>query len=160
MSRVACYRQNIQECLYPSPTIRYQLPWEQKTAWGVLFGAMLLIAISGNCIVLWIVLGECRHHHHPRHCPTGNCITSCISVYYLVSIHYIDCIGMTTDRPTDRAHAAASVTHNGSDKQASKPWLASSQAAGGQTERVLLRVSGPLARSLGDPINFMELQSQ
>lgn len=52
-------RQHIQECLYPSPTIRYQLPWEQKTAWGVLFGAMLLIAISGNCIVLWIVLGEC-----------------------------------------------------------------------------------------------------
>lgn len=52
------HRQNIQECLYPSPTIRYQLPWEQKTAWGVLFGAMLLIAILGNCIVLWIVLGE------------------------------------------------------------------------------------------------------
>lgn len=52
-------RQFMTECLYPSSTLAYELPWEQKTIWGVIFGAMLFIAITGNCIVLWIVLGEC-----------------------------------------------------------------------------------------------------
>uniref|UniRef100_A0A1B0AZD6 G-protein coupled receptors family 1 profile domain-containing protein n=1 Tax=Glossina palpalis gambiensis TaxID=67801 RepID=A0A1B0AZD6_9MUSC len=43
------------ECLFPSPTRPYELPWEQKTMWAIVFGIMLLVAITGNCIVLWIV---------------------------------------------------------------------------------------------------------
>ncbi|GAB0086194.1 tachykinin-like peptides receptor 99D [Sergentomyia squamirostris] len=53
-------RQFMTECLIPSSTLAYELPWEQKTIWGVIFGAMLLIAITGNCIVLWIVLAHRR----------------------------------------------------------------------------------------------------
>ncbi|KAI9580786.1 hypothetical protein GQX74_013287 [Glossina fuscipes] len=46
------------ECLFPSPTRPYELPWEQKTMWAIVFGIMLLVAITGNCIVLWIVTGH------------------------------------------------------------------------------------------------------
>lgn len=52
------FREFITECLFVSPTRPYELPWQQKSAWAVLFGAMLLVAITGNCIVLWIVLGK------------------------------------------------------------------------------------------------------
>ncbi|XP_037950768.1 tachykinin-like peptides receptor 86C [Teleopsis dalmanni] len=46
------------ECLFPSPTRPYELPWEQKTIWAIIFGLMLFVAIAGNCIVLWIVTGH------------------------------------------------------------------------------------------------------
>ncbi|XP_017462280.1 PREDICTED: tachykinin-like peptides receptor 86C [Rhagoletis zephyria] len=46
------------ECLFPSPTRPYELPWEQKTIWAIIFGVMLFVAIAGNCIVLWIVAGH------------------------------------------------------------------------------------------------------
>ncbi|XP_073831176.1 tachykinin-like receptor at 86C [Musca autumnalis] len=46
------------ECLFPSPTRPYELPWEQKTVWAIIFGFMLFVAIAGNCIVLWIVTGH------------------------------------------------------------------------------------------------------
>ncbi len=46
------------ECLFPSPNRRYELPWTQKAAYCVFFGAMLVVAITGNSIVLWIVLGN------------------------------------------------------------------------------------------------------
>ncbi|XP_050337582.1 tachykinin-like peptides receptor 86C [Bactrocera neohumeralis] len=46
------------ECLFPSPTRPYELPWEQKTIWAIIFGMMLFVAIAGNCIVLWIVAGH------------------------------------------------------------------------------------------------------
>uniref|UniRef100_A0A182T7W8 Uncharacterized protein n=1 Tax=Anopheles maculatus TaxID=74869 RepID=A0A182T7W8_9DIPT len=51
-------REFITECLFPTTKSPYELPWQLKTAWGVVFGAMLLVAITGNCIVLWIVLGK------------------------------------------------------------------------------------------------------
>lgn len=35
----------------------YDLSWELKLLWIFLFSAMLLVAIVGNCIVIWIVLG-------------------------------------------------------------------------------------------------------
>ncbi|CAO1429904.1 unnamed protein product [Diamesa hyperborea] len=54
------FREFITECLFVSPTRPYELPWQQKSAWAVLFGAMLLVAITGNCIVLWIVLAHRR----------------------------------------------------------------------------------------------------
>ncbi|EJY57886.1 AAEL017544-PA, partial [Aedes aegypti] len=50
-------REFITECLFPTTKSPYELPWQLKTAWGVVFGAMLLVAITGNSIVLWIVLG-------------------------------------------------------------------------------------------------------
>lgn len=46
------------ECLFPSLARTFELPWQHKTAWGIIFGAMLFVAITGNCLVLWIVLGE------------------------------------------------------------------------------------------------------
>ncbi|GLH01178.1 Tachykinin-like peptides receptor 86C [Gryllus bimaculatus] len=36
----------------------YALPWWQKLAWTLVFGAMLLVATGGNIIVMWIVLGH------------------------------------------------------------------------------------------------------
>ncbi|EDW80958.1 uncharacterized protein Dwil_GK11283 [Drosophila willistoni] len=46
------------ECLFPSPTRPYELPWEQKTIWAIVFGLMMFVAIAGNGIVLWIVTGH------------------------------------------------------------------------------------------------------
>ncbi|KAH8341826.1 hypothetical protein KR059_001037 [Drosophila kikkawai] len=46
------------ECLFPSPTRPYELPWEQKTIWAIIFGLMMFVAIAGNGIVLWIVTGH------------------------------------------------------------------------------------------------------
>ncbi|EDS29450.1 conserved hypothetical protein [Culex quinquefasciatus] len=59
-------REFITECLFPTTKSPYELPWQQKMAWGVVFGAMLLVAITGNCIVLWIVLGNSPPDAH-RH---------------------------------------------------------------------------------------------
>jgi hypothetical protein len=36
----------------------FSLPYWQKTAWVIVFSAMLLVAAPGNAIVIWIVLGE------------------------------------------------------------------------------------------------------
>lgn len=48
------------ECLKIAPITKrpYETSWEQKALWGFLFGTMLLIAIIGNCIVIWIVVGK------------------------------------------------------------------------------------------------------
>jgi hypothetical protein len=45
------------ECLFPALPRPFALPWWQKTVWSVVFGAMLLVAVGGNAIVMWIVLG-------------------------------------------------------------------------------------------------------
>lgn len=55
------FREFLADCLFSSQNRKpYELPWEQKTIWSLVFGAMLLVAISGNVIVLWIVLGKFR----------------------------------------------------------------------------------------------------
>uniref|UniRef100_A0A8D8QMD3 Tachykinin-like peptides receptor 86C n=1 Tax=Cacopsylla melanoneura TaxID=428564 RepID=A0A8D8QMD3_9HEMI len=36
------------------------LPWWQKMAWGAIFSLMLIVAIGGNIIVIWIVLAHRR----------------------------------------------------------------------------------------------------
>lgn len=51
-------RDFLTECLFPSPTRPYELPWEQKTIWAIIFGLMMFVAIAGNGIVLWIVTGK------------------------------------------------------------------------------------------------------
>lgn len=48
------------ECMKPSPKRPYEFSWEQKALWAFLFGVMLMVAIVGNCIVIWIVLGKCK----------------------------------------------------------------------------------------------------
>lgn len=48
------------ECLFLPQQKPYDLPWWQKTAWSTVFAAMLLVATTGNVIVMWIVLGECH----------------------------------------------------------------------------------------------------
>lgn len=46
------------ECMKPSSKRPYEFSWEQKALWAFLFGVMLIVAIVGNCIVIWIVLGK------------------------------------------------------------------------------------------------------
>lgn len=57
-ARAANARDFIADCARASPHRPYDLAWEAKALWAVLFGAMLLVAIVGNCIVIWIVLGR------------------------------------------------------------------------------------------------------
>jgi hypothetical protein len=56
--RKQALRQFLSLCLYPDQPRPFALPWWQKTVWSVVFGAMLLVAVGGNAIVMWIVLGE------------------------------------------------------------------------------------------------------
>lgn len=51
-------RDFINECLKSPPVRPYEISVEQKALWTFLFGTMLFIAIVGNSIVLWIVLGK------------------------------------------------------------------------------------------------------
>lgn len=51
-------RDFIADCTRASPQRPYDLSWELKALWAVLFACMLLVAIVGNCIVIWIVLGK------------------------------------------------------------------------------------------------------
>lgn len=51
-------RDFIADCTRASPQRPYDLPWELKALWAFLFAGMLLVAIVGNCIVIWIVLGK------------------------------------------------------------------------------------------------------
>ncbi|KAJ6640304.1 Tachykinin-like peptides receptor 86C [Pseudolycoriella hygida] len=46
------------ECMKPSHKRPYEFSWEQKALWACLFGVMLMVAIVGNCIVIWIVLAH------------------------------------------------------------------------------------------------------
>lgn len=48
----------IRECLRSPPVRPYEISVEQKVLWTFLFGTMLFIAIVGNSIVIWIVLGK------------------------------------------------------------------------------------------------------
>lgn len=34
------------------------MPWWVQMAWTVVFTSMIVVAIGGNCIVMWIVVGE------------------------------------------------------------------------------------------------------
>lgn len=38
----------------------YSLPWEQQVVWIVLFGVMIIIAVIGNAMVMWIILAHRR----------------------------------------------------------------------------------------------------
>uniref|UniRef100_A0A336K3G4 CSON002393 protein n=1 Tax=Culicoides sonorensis TaxID=179676 RepID=A0A336K3G4_CULSO len=51
-------RDFISSCLFSHP--RFELPFYQQLIWICLFSAMLVVAISGNAIVIWIVLAHRR----------------------------------------------------------------------------------------------------
>lgn len=52
-------KERLEQCLESPPTDRpYLLPWWQQLTWTLAFGAMLLVAVGGNAIVMWIVIGE------------------------------------------------------------------------------------------------------
>lgn len=56
---VPFFRDFLTDCLFNAQNQKpYELPWQQKMIWSLLFGAMLIVAITGNVIVLWIVLGK------------------------------------------------------------------------------------------------------
>jgi len=38
-------------------TSTFLMPWPQRSAWIVIFVLMLVVAIAGNALVAWIVLG-------------------------------------------------------------------------------------------------------
>lgn len=48
----------LQQCLFPDQEPHYQLAVWHKVLWVSLFAAMLFVAVTGNAIVIWIVLGE------------------------------------------------------------------------------------------------------
>ncbi|XP_059472152.1 tachykinin-like peptides receptor 86C isoform X2 [Neocloeon triangulifer] len=58
--RKGALRQFLTDCLFPAQPKPFALPWWQKTVWSVVFGAMLLVAVGGNAIVMWIVLAHRR----------------------------------------------------------------------------------------------------
>lgn len=51
-------RDQLSVCLFPGQQKPFDLPWWEKLSWTLIFAAMLLVAIGGNAIVMWIVLGE------------------------------------------------------------------------------------------------------
>ncbi|XP_050726319.1 tachykinin-like peptides receptor 86C isoform X2 [Eriocheir sinensis] len=54
-------RDRLAQCLEPPPADRpYLLPWWQQLTWTLAFGAMLLVAVGGNAIVMWIVIAHRR----------------------------------------------------------------------------------------------------
>ncbi|KAL7023259.1 hypothetical protein ACKWTF_012541 [Chironomus riparius] len=55
------FKEFLSGCLFSTVNRKpYELSWQLRIFWSLLFGVMLLIAISGNCIVLWIVLAHRR----------------------------------------------------------------------------------------------------
>lgn len=46
------------ECSKPAQERPYEMSLGQTALWVVMFAPMLLVAILGNCIVIWIVLGK------------------------------------------------------------------------------------------------------
>ncbi|XP_046605787.1 tachykinin-like peptides receptor 86C isoform X1 [Neodiprion virginianus] len=53
-------RDKLSVCLFPGQPKPYDLPWWEKLSWALVFTAMLLVAIGGNAIVMWIVLAHRR----------------------------------------------------------------------------------------------------
>ncbi|KAF4517729.1 hypothetical protein B566_EDAN002934 [Ephemera danica] len=51
-------RDFLSDCLFPLKPRPFALHWGQKLAWTALFAAMLLVAVGGNTIVMWVVLGK------------------------------------------------------------------------------------------------------
>ena len=67
---------------YSSP---YLMPWPQRTSWIAIFTLMLFVAIVGNTLVAWIVLGQCLNLfsiHHMLHVGVFRINMLCINLFY------------------------------------------------------------------------------
>ena len=70
---------------YSSP---YLMPWPQRTSWIAIFTLMLFVAIVGNTLVAWIVLGQCPPQNlfsfiHAAACMLGcSAYMCCINLFY------------------------------------------------------------------------------
>nr|CAD7427242.1 unnamed protein product [Timema monikensis] len=73
------FRELLGECLFPQPR-PYDLPWWQKLVWAAVFAPMLLVAVGGNAIVMWIVLVIVTAHRRMR----------TVTNYFLVNLSVAD----------------------------------------------------------------------
>ncbi|KAK9504875.1 hypothetical protein O3M35_009048 [Rhynocoris fuscipes] len=58
-------RQFLTQCLFlePAPPPNDDIIWWEKLIWIALFASMLIVATTGNAIVMWIVLGKLERFH-------------------------------------------------------------------------------------------------
>lgn len=54
----------------------YLLPWWQQLTWTLAFGSMLVVAVGGNAVVMWIVIGRScsltQRNYRYRRTPTSH----------------------------------------------------------------------------------------
>ncbi|KAM0728524.1 Tachykinin-like peptides receptor 86C [Formica fusca] len=53
-------REALLDCIFINRERPFDLPWWQKLFWSLIFAVILLVATSGNIIVMWIVLAHRR----------------------------------------------------------------------------------------------------
>lgn len=57
MSKRTIARDRLHDCVYPLPEPVHNISLWHKLTWSTVFIAMLIVAIVGNSIVIWIVAG-------------------------------------------------------------------------------------------------------
>lgn len=57
-SRPEHLRDRITDCVFANQERPFDLPWWQKLFWSLIYAVIVLVAIGGNSIVMWIVLGK------------------------------------------------------------------------------------------------------
>ncbi|XP_050428225.1 tachykinin-like peptides receptor 86C isoform X2 [Adelges cooleyi] len=60
MPKKTIARDRLHDCVYPVTEPSHNISWWHKLTWVTLFIAMLIVAIVGNLIVIWIVLAHRR----------------------------------------------------------------------------------------------------
>lgn len=58
MSKRTVAKDRLHDCVYPLPEPSHNISWWHKLTWTSVFIAMLVVAIVGNLIVIWIVAGK------------------------------------------------------------------------------------------------------
>ncbi|KAL6443936.1 hypothetical protein ACFW04_001727 [Cataglyphis niger] len=59
-TRPNALREALLDCIFINQERPFDLPWWQKLFWSLIFAVILLVATSGNIIVMWIVLAHRR----------------------------------------------------------------------------------------------------
>jgi len=57
MSKRTIAKDRLHDCVYPLPEPSHNISMWHKLIWSTVFIAMLIVAIVGNSIVIWIVAG-------------------------------------------------------------------------------------------------------
>lgn len=71
MSRRTLAKDLLHDCVYPIPKPSHTISAWHKLVWSAVFVAMLVVAIVGNAIVTWIVIGESSARAGAIETPTG-----------------------------------------------------------------------------------------